>query len=66
MQFSRKNMTDSANDEVKGAFHQAKGKVKEVAGNLTDNPKLRVKGVTEKIAGEAQEKVGKVEKALGD
>jgi uncharacterized protein YjbJ (UPF0337 family) len=66
MQFSRKNMADSANDKVKGAFHQAKGKVKEVAGRLTDNRKLRVKGVTEKIAGQAQEKVGKVEKALGD
>jgi uncharacterized protein YjbJ (UPF0337 family) len=59
-------MADSANDKVKGAFHQAKGKVKEVAGKLTDNPKLRVKGVTERIAGQVQEKVGKVEKALGD
>jgi uncharacterized protein YjbJ (UPF0337 family) len=59
-------MADSADDKVKGALHRAKGKVKEVAGKLTDNPKLRIKGVTEKIAGQAQEKVGKVEKALGD
>jgi len=59
-------MADSGNDKVKGAFHQAKGKVKEVAGKLTDSPRLRVKGVTEKIAGQAQRKVGKVEKALGD
>jgi len=59
-------MADSSNDKLKGALHRAKGKVKEVAGKLTDNPKLRVKGVAEKTAGEAQEKVGKVEKALGD
>ena len=59
-------MTESSNDRLKGALHHAKGKLKEEAGKLTDNPKLRVKGVTEKIAGEAQEKVGKVEKALGD
>jgi uncharacterized protein YjbJ (UPF0337 family) len=59
-------MADSAKDKMKGALHQAKGKVKEVAGKLTDNSELREKGLTEKIAGEAQEKVGKVEKALGD
>jgi uncharacterized protein YjbJ (UPF0337 family) len=59
-------MADSAKDKVEGALHQAKGKVKEVAGKLTDNPKLRVEGVIEKIEGQAQEKVGKVEKALGD
>jgi uncharacterized protein YjbJ (UPF0337 family) len=59
-------MADSANDKVKGALRQAKGKVKEVTGKLTDNPKLRFKGVTERIAGQAQEKVGEIEKALGD
>jgi uncharacterized protein YjbJ (UPF0337 family) len=59
-------MSDSANDKVKGAIHQAKGKVKEVAGTLTDNPKLHDKGVVENIAGKVQEKVGKIEKALGD
>jgi uncharacterized protein YjbJ (UPF0337 family) len=59
-------MADSAKDKVKGAFHRAKGKVKEAAGKLTDNPKLHAKGVAEKLAGKAQEKVAQVEKALGD
>jgi uncharacterized protein YjbJ (UPF0337 family) len=59
-------MADSAKDKVKGVFHQAKGKVKEIAGKLTDNPKLHDKGVVENVAGQVQEKVGKIEKALGD
>jgi uncharacterized protein YjbJ (UPF0337 family) len=60
------DMADSAKDKVKGAFHQAKGKLKETAGKLTDNPKLRAKGKLENLAGNAQDKLGKVEKALGD
>ena len=52
-------------DEVKGAFHEAKGKAKEVAGKITDNPKLEAKGKIEKIGGKAQEKFGQVEKVLG-
>jgi uncharacterized protein YjbJ (UPF0337 family) len=50
---------------VKGTFHEAKGKVKEMTGEITDNPKLEAKGKVEKIAGKAQEKFGKVEKVLG-
>ena len=58
-------MKCSTKDEVKGTFHEAKGKVKEMAGKLTDNPKLEAKGKTEKIAGKVQEKVGRVKKVLG-
>jgi len=53
-------------DKVKGTFHEAKGKVKEMAGEFTDNPKLEVKGKAEKIAGKAQEKIGQVKKVLGN
>jgi uncharacterized protein YjbJ (UPF0337 family) len=59
-------MSSSEKDKVKGVFHQAKGKVKEIAGKLTDNPKLRAKGVAENLAGKAQEKVGQVKKVLRD
>jgi uncharacterized protein YjbJ (UPF0337 family) len=59
-------MKSSMKDKVKGAFHEAKGKVKEVAGKITDNPKLEVKGKVEKIAGKAQEKIGQVKKVLGN
>jgi len=42
-----------------------KGKVKEIAGELSDNPKLEAEGIAEKIAGKVQEKIGQVKKVLG-
>jgi uncharacterized protein YjbJ (UPF0337 family) len=59
-------MGSSEKNKLKGLFHQAKGKVKEISGKVTDNPKLRSKGKAENLAGKAQEKVGQVEKVLGD
>jgi len=58
-------MKSSMKDKVKGTFHEAKGKVKEMAGKMTDNPKLEAKGKVENIAGKAQEKIGQVKKVLG-
>jgi len=58
-------MKSSMKDKVEGAFHEAKGKVKEVAGKMTDNPKLEAEGTSEKIAGKVQEKIGQVKKVLG-
>lgn len=58
-------MKSSTKDKVEGTFHQAKGKIKEVAGDITDNPKLEISGKVEKIAGQLQEKVGKAKKVLG-
>ena len=58
-------MKSSMKDKVAGTFHEAKGAVKEMAGELTDNPKLEAKGKTEKIAGKVQEKIGQVKKVLG-
>ena len=52
-------------DKVKGTFHDAKGKVREVAGKITDNPELEAKGKAEKIAGKVQKKIGEVKKVLG-
>ena len=59
-------MKSSMKDKVKGTFHEAKGKVKEMAGKITDNPKLEAKGKVEKIAGKAQKKIGQVKKVLGN
>lgn len=59
-------MKSSTKDKVEGTFHDAKGKVKEMAGKITDNPKLEAKGKAEKITGKVQKKVGQVEKVLGD
>jgi uncharacterized protein YjbJ (UPF0337 family) len=58
-------MKSSMKDKVEGIFHEAKGKIKEVAGEITDNPKLETKGKSEKLAGKVQEKIGQVKKVLG-
>jgi uncharacterized protein YjbJ (UPF0337 family) len=58
-------MKSSTKDQAKGKFHQAKGKVKEIAGELTDNPKLKAEGVGEKTAGKVQEKFGQAKKLWG-
>jgi uncharacterized protein YjbJ (UPF0337 family) len=44
---------------------RSEGKVKEVAGKLSDDPNLEAEGTGEKIAGKVQEKVGQVKKVLG-
>jgi uncharacterized protein YjbJ (UPF0337 family) len=59
-------MKFSTKDKVKGTLHEAKGKVKEMAGKVTNNPKLEAKGKVEKIAGKAQKKIGQVKKVLGN
>jgi len=48
-------MKSSIRDKAEGMFHEVKGKVKEVAGELSDNPKLEAEGTDEKIAGKVQE-----------
>jgi len=58
-------MKSSTRDKAEGAFHKTKGKVKEMAGKMIDNPELEAKGKAEKIAGKAQEKVGKAKKFVG-
>ena len=58
-------MKSSMQDQAEGTFHKVKGKLKEVAGEVTDNPKLEAEGTAEKIAGKVQEKIGQVKKVLG-
>ena len=57
-------MKSSIRDKAEGTFHEAKGKVKEVAGKLSDNPELEAEGTGEKIAGKVQKKIGEVKKVL--
>jgi uncharacterized protein YjbJ (UPF0337 family) len=42
-----------------------KGKVKEIAGELSDDPNFEAEGTNEKIAGKVQEKLGQVKKVVG-
>ncbi|PKN12199.1 MAG: CsbD family protein [Deltaproteobacteria bacterium HGW-Deltaproteobacteria-4] len=58
-------MKSSMKDKAEGTLHELKGKVKEVAGKITDNPKLQAEGTGEKLAGKVQKKVGDVKKAVG-
>ena len=58
-------MKSSTKDQVEGALHKLKGAAKEIAGKLSDNPKLKAEGAIEKVAGKVQEKIGQVKKVLG-
>ena len=58
-------MKSSRQDQTEGMFHKAKDTVKEIAGELSDNPKLEAEGTAEKIAGKVQEKIGQVKKVVG-
>jgi uncharacterized protein YjbJ (UPF0337 family) len=45
-------------DRIQGAAEQAKGAVKEAAGNLTGDQKLQAEGKADKAAGKVQSTVG--------
>ena len=47
-------MKDSTKDQVKGKMHEMKGKVKEKAGQVTNNIALEEEGQDEKVAGKVQ------------
>jgi len=53
-------------DRIEGAATQAKGAVKEVAGKLTGDAKLKSEGAADKVAGKVQNAVGGVKDAVRD
>jgi uncharacterized protein YjbJ (UPF0337 family) len=59
-------MKSGTKDQVEGTFLKIKGKLKEVAGELSGNPELEAEGTGEKIAGIVQEKIGQVKKVFGE
>lgn len=58
-------MKSSTQDNAEGKMHEAKGKIKEVAGNITGNRDLEAEGKAENLGGKVQGKVGDVKKVLG-
>jgi len=58
-------MKPSTTDQAEGKLHEVKGKLKEAAGRITNNPDLADEGTAEKVAGKVQSKVGQIEKVLG-
>ncbi len=57
-------MKTSTKDQVKGQFHELKGKVKEKAGQVAGDPELTAEGQDENLAGKVQKKVGQVKKVF--
>ena len=57
-------MKPSTTDQIQGKLHEIKGKAKQTAGQITNNPDLAAEGQTEKIGGVIQKKVGQIEKVL--
>jgi uncharacterized protein YjbJ (UPF0337 family) len=55
-------MKQSTKDEIKGTFHEMKGKAKQKAGQVANNPDLAAEGYNEKLAGKVQKKVGQIER----
>ena len=53
-------------DQVKGRIAKTKGKIKEEAGDLVGNDKLKAKGKAQKTRGKAQAKYGDVKQHLKD
>jgi len=58
-------MKSSAQDQDEGKFHKAMGKLKEIAGEISRNPKLKAEGTNERIVGKVQEKIGQIKKVFG-
>ncbi len=57
-------MNNSTQDQVEGKLHEAKGKVKEKIGQVTNDPDLQAEGVDENLGGKVQNKVGQVKKVF--
>jgi uncharacterized protein YjbJ (UPF0337 family) len=57
-------MKASTKDQIQGKWHEAKGKVKEKVGQVTNKPNLEAEGQDEKVAGKIQKKAGQIEKVF--
>jgi uncharacterized protein YjbJ (UPF0337 family) len=57
-------MKQSTQDKVEGQLHEVKGKVKEKAGQIVNDPDLEGEGQGENLAGKIQKKIGKIESVL--
>lgn len=53
-------------DEIEGKYEQAKGYVKDKAGEITGNERLEAEGEAERAGGEAQETWGKFKRGVSN
>jgi uncharacterized protein YjbJ (UPF0337 family) len=57
-------MTDSTTDKLEGAFHEAKGTIKEKVGQVTNDPDLEAEGQAENTSGTIQKKIGQIKEVF--
>jgi uncharacterized protein YjbJ (UPF0337 family) len=53
-------------DELEGKAEALKGKIKQVAGDLTKNPALHDEGVVDEAAGTTQDAAGRIRRKVGE
>ena len=53
-------------DRIQGAANQAKGAIKEAAGKITGDAKLKAEAAADKVKGKIQNAVGGAKDALRD
>lgn len=53
-------------DELEGKAQVLEGKIKQAAGDLTNNPRLHDEGVADEVAGRTQDTVGRVKRTVGE
>ncbi len=53
-------------DEIKGKTEALKGKIKQAAGDLTDNERLKNEGVADEAAGDTQDAIGRGRRKAGE
>ena len=53
-------------DEMEGKAEALKGKIKQAAGYLTDNERLKNEGVADEAAGDTQDAIGRGRRKAGE
>ena len=53
-------------DELEGKAEALKGKVKQAAGDLTDDERLHDEGVADELAGKTQDTIGRGRRKVGE
>lgn len=53
-------------DELEGRKESVKGKLKQAAGDITDNERLHDEGVADEAAGDTQETLGRARRKVGE
>ena len=53
-------------DELEGKAETVKGKVKQAAGRVTNNPDLEDEGIVDEAAGKTQDTIGRGRRKVGE